>query len=316
MFEHIVVPLDGSPLSDAAFSLALGLGRDRDREIVCLHAVDTRGVIVPSAGLVYPYNPTPLIDALKSQGEAILADALAKAKTANVRITTQLVFDDPVSAVTRVAQDRRASVIIMGTHGRTGLNHLFLGSTAEGILRSCSIPVITTRGAKLATATTGTFTRALVAIDDSDPADAAIAMSIALGESERTQLNFCTVVQTDALFGKASDFGYDPLPYIEEVNAAADDLLDRPLRRAIDHGLSATTFVAEGKVVEEILKSAGEIDADLIVIGSHGRRGLRRFFVGSVAEELVRTSFIPVLVVRTERESTLASLPRTLETVG
>ena len=79
MFEHIVVPLDGSPLSDAAFSLALGLGRDRDREIVCLHAVDTRGVIVPSAGLVYPYNPTPLIDALKSQGEAILADALAKA---------------------------------------------------------------------------------------------------------------------------------------------------------------------------------------------------------------------------------------------
>lgn len=311
MFEHLLVPLDGSTLADAALDLALTFARDGRRDLTCCHAVDTRGAFAPATNLAFPYDPTPLVEALKRQGEAILADARDRAAAAGVQLATRLIFDDPVSATIRTADECGADVILIGTNGRNGLEHAFLGSTAEGVLRGCTIPVITLRAA-VKPGGGWPFGCALIAVDDADPADAAIELAVEIAIAERIRLVFATVIPTADLLGKAVTYGYDPQPVLDELRTAANVLLARPVAIAREHGLAADTLVAEGEPVAEILRAAEATGAGLIVTGSHGRRGLRRFFLGSVAENLVRAASVPVLVVRTaanRREATIQRKP-------
>lgn len=299
MFAHVLVGVDGSPFSDAALQRALAFARDPEREIVCVHAVDTRSVLAAVGNdSLYPLDPTPLIANLKVAGEAILERALATADAARVRISTRLILDSPVAALTRTASECASDLIVMGAQGRTGLAHFFLGSTTEGVLQHCATPVMTVRAATSEQRGVDTLSRILVAVDDSDPADAAIELALSLGDNESARLIFCTVIATSDLLDKAATFGYDARPMLRSLHAAGRDLLSPPLDRARRLGIHADTMVVEGDAAAEIVKAAISMNADLIVMGSHGRRGLQHLFIGSVAERIVRTSFVPVIVVR------------------
>jgi nucleotide-binding universal stress UspA family protein len=301
MFETILVPLDGSEPGRAAFELALRLAGERPRSIVCIHAVDTRNAVVPPSGVGFAFDPTPLIQALEEEGKELLASAQARADAAGVRLATELIFDDPVAATVRSATDHAADVIVMGTHGRTGPARVFLGSTTEGVLRACSIPVLTVRTAAQAAEPAWPFESALVAVDESDPSDAGVALALEMGEREGVRLAFCNVVASEDILDKAGTYGYDPASILDEMRRTGAELVAAPLAKAQGLGVHAATIVVEGEPVRKLLEAAAEANADLIVIGSHGRRGLRRLFVGSVAENLVRDSPRPVLVVRVGR---------------
>jgi nucleotide-binding universal stress UspA family protein len=301
MFERILVPLDGSEPGRAAFELALRLGHERPRSVVCVHAVDTRNAVVPPSGVGFAFDPTPLIQALEDEGKELLASAQARADAAGVRLTTELVFDDPVAATVRSATEHAADLIVMGTHGRTGAARVFLGSTTEGVLRACSTPVLTVRTAMHAAESAWPFESALVAVDESDPSDAGVALALEMGESEGVRLAFCNVVASGDVLDKAATYGYDPASILSELRRTGAELVAAPLAKAQGLGVHADTIVVEGEPVEKLLATAAETHAGLIVIGSHGRRGLRRLFVGSVAEKLVRDSSLPVLVVRVAR---------------
>ena len=108
----------------------------------------------------------------------------------------------------------------------------------------------------------------------------------------------CNVVDTRDLYDKAATYGYDSTPLADQMRSRARDAFER----AHLHGGFATNAVSEVIVEDEpaagIIAEAVRIGADAIVMGSHGRRGLQRLFLGSVAEHVVRHSPIPVLVVR------------------
>ncbi len=299
MFKRIVVPIDGSPLSDSALDLALSIAREAEAEVACCHAVETRAVFdaAPTFGVLA--DPNRAIDELKNQGEAVLAEARAKAAVAGVPLTTHFVLNEPVSATIKVAEEWAADVIVMGTHGRKGFEHLLLGSIAEGVLRSCSIPVMTVRDGARESHTGWPFERILVAVDDSGPAEAAAAVALAFGERQNTRLIFCTVIAADPPADLSTSYTYDARAFREELQLAAKRLIDPLKIWADEHHIAAETLVVEGDAVTEIQRAAEAARADLVIVGSHGRRGLRRLCMGSVAETLVRSSAVPVLVVRT-----------------
>ena len=94
------------------------------------------------------------------------------------------------------------------------------------------------------------------------------------------------------------DYGFDPAPMLEDVRRGATHLAEAQVARAHAAGATAESLVVEGTPADALLEVAAERGADLIAIGTHGRRGLRRLLVGSVAESVVRRSPVPVVVVR------------------
>jgi nucleotide-binding universal stress UspA family protein len=108
------------------------------------------------------------------------------------------------------------------------------------------------------------------------------------------------VVETLPIYENTTDYGFNPEEIIKEVRTELDAHVHATLERA---GLPAATpvTIVEGDPAEMIVATAKERKATLIVTGTHGRRGIRRFFLGSTAEDLVRTSETPVLVVPVPR---------------
>jgi nucleotide-binding universal stress UspA family protein len=127
----------------------------------------------------------------------------------------------------------------------------------------------------------------LVAVDDSEPAEAAARLAARLKNRCGGEVVLCSAVDTQDVGG----------PLVEEMLARAQALLERVGAHAALTGVAGE--LVEGEPVDAILRAATTRHADVIVIGSHGRRGLDRLFLGSVAESVVRRSPVPVLVVRT-----------------
>lgn len=142
------------------------------------------------------------------------------------------------------------------------------------------------------------FNTILVAVDESEAAREAFDLACKLALEDRASLVLLNVIDVSKLIAVS---GYDA-PYPKEtldiMRNAGRQLLDERKAAAQKSGLKATTTLGEGDAVDEILRVSGESSAGLICIGTHGRQGLVRLFIGSVAEGVLRRSDVPVLVVR------------------
>lgn len=143
-FTSILVPYDGSEPSKAALTLALSVLGPAGRLIV-VTVVNEAPVIAESAVSVAAYDPTELFEALDAEGRVLLDEATARCAEANVTPLTEMVHDTPVPAILATAEKFACDLIVMGTHGRSGVARLFLGSTTEGVLRQSTAPVLTIR---------------------------------------------------------------------------------------------------------------------------------------------------------------------------
>src|SRR5215472_8945267 len=144
------------------------------------------------------------------------------------------------------------------------------------------------------------FKKILVPVDGSDPSDAAVSLAIRIARDQDATIVFvhvCEIAKIAATIGGPA-IGVDPSYAFEAEREWGDQTLRRALDRAGNVGVSADTCLEEGSSVTTILDVAREQHADLIVIGSHGRGGIARAVLGSVAEGLLRRSHIPVMVTR------------------
>jgi nucleotide-binding universal stress UspA family protein len=294
-FTAILVPYDGSDPARAALELALAAMRP-GTTLTLLTVIDESPIIAQSATTVMAYDPMPLFEALETQAKALLADASARCARSNVTARTETIHEQPVPGIVATARALGSDLIVMGTHARRGVARAFVGSTTEGVLRACDVPVLTTLAGESAAA--NAFRRALVAIDDSEPSDAALALARRLHDSLGTQLIAANVADTTRLYDNAATYGFSAAPLDVEIERESASVV----ARALDHaGLpiaDVSVALLEGHPADVLVVEARNRAATLVVVGSHGRRGLRRFVLGSVAERIVRTSGVPVLVVR------------------
>jgi nucleotide-binding universal stress UspA family protein len=149
MYRRILVPVDGSDASMIGLRQALALAKDQNARVRILNVVDESVLIPmmePTGAAVY----TDVIESLRDDGQRVLAQAHALAKKQGVRAEAVQIESRarPVSEIILAdARRSKADVIVMGTHGRRGLNRLLLGSDAERVLRDAAIPVLLTRRA-------------------------------------------------------------------------------------------------------------------------------------------------------------------------
>jgi nucleotide-binding universal stress UspA family protein len=141
----IVHPTDFSPASRAAFARAVALARDEGAELLLVHVLAS---VTPLLGDGYmsPKTYEDLFRSIRAQAQKQLDQLLARAKTARVRARGLLLEGTAADAIARTARAKHAQVIVMGTHGRTGLARLLMGSVAERVVGTAPCPVLTVRG--------------------------------------------------------------------------------------------------------------------------------------------------------------------------
>ena len=143
MYRRILVPVDGSATSKLGLRHALGLAKDQHARIRVMNVLDDLALAPMLDG--YPVDITMLIDSMKASGDKALEEAIGLAKKAGVKAERAMVegrghlVSDTILAD---AKKFRADVIVMGTHGRRGLNRLLMGSDAERVLRESHVPVL------------------------------------------------------------------------------------------------------------------------------------------------------------------------------
>jgi len=145
MYARILIAIDGSPTSDRALQEAIALTKDQKAQLRLIHVIDKAPMVRDYADWIEGDE----IDKIFTEaGQKIMEDGLAQAKAAGITATTtllQTMAERVANVIVDEAKRWPADLIIVGTHGRHGVGHFFLGSVAEGVTRSASLPVLLIR---------------------------------------------------------------------------------------------------------------------------------------------------------------------------
>ncbi|GGN18885.1 universal stress protein [Halarchaeum nitratireducens] len=286
MYDSILLPVDRSAHAEIVRRHAAELAQWADATVELLYVADTTRDSVTVLG-------DDVIDALVRYGEEVVAEAGETFDAHGVGYETAVVQGRPADAIVEQATERGHDLVVMPTHGRTGVSRFFLGSVTESVVRDADVPVLTARSRD--ERYDFPYERLLVPTDGSTTANAAIDHALDLAESMDADVDVLSVVNEASL-------GLDTRSTVilDELEAQADETVGSAVAQAEARGIEADGHVAHGSPPDVISDRAGEVDADAIVMGTTGRSGLDRVLLGSVTERTVRSADVPVLTVRPE----------------
>lgn len=297
MISRILVPTDFSAQADAALAYARLFGKTFNASLHLLHV--TPDLPPPHAAANLPDGRLP---ALKELRDRVPRDPWCRYATVRLAEGT-----DPASHITHYAKDASIALIVMGTHGRGGVARLVMGSVAEKVVRTAPCPVLTVHGA--AGSSVG-FRRILVPTDFSAASRAALDVALLLAARFEAPLHLLHVLPEIYVNGGSEAFTAEA-PEVRTLRLVnARERLTH--RIPVDFRPSrVTTEVIFGAPAETIAAYAEDNHFDLIVMGTHGRKGMAHLLVGSVAERVVRTAQCPVMTTRTVWTHAEAMFPAT-----
>jgi nucleotide-binding universal stress UspA family protein len=144
MYDRILIPTDGSECADSAVEHALDIAAQYDAELHVLSIVDSRDVSHSAPAI----SPEQVQQTLRDRAESVVESVADRAEAAGVTVVTAVEPGIPDDVVVEYAADEDCDLIVMGTHGRTGLERYLLGSVTERTVRRSSVPVLTVRGSE------------------------------------------------------------------------------------------------------------------------------------------------------------------------
>lgn len=145
------------------------------------------------------------------------------------------------------------------------------------------------------------YQQILVPVDGSPTSLAAVRHAVALAQACKAGLFFVHVIDTYPFLGVGADYAVGQAEYLAAATANANGALQAAQQIAEAAGLACESAAVEGHAEDDILNTADACDADLIVMGSHGRRGIEKLLLGSVTQRVLQAARIPVTVVRAAR---------------
>lgn len=294
----VLHPTDFSTRSEAALPHALWFAEEFGADLHLLHAV-----VLHAADPANPELKFPDLDEAYEEIEEWASLRLQEAtpEVEHPDVTVKQFRHRGVSAAPVIldhVEEHDVDLVVMGTHGRRGLRRMLLGSVTEEILRSAPCPVLTVRedgggrGEPPA--------RILAPIDFSENADVGLRRAGELAKRTGAELHVLHVVHEmaypDPYFAQAANLRAMAKAAREEVPEAMQRKVADVLGE--EASKSARYHMPAGPEAATIADFVEEHDVDMVVMASHGRSGVERVFLGSVAEGVVRRSRAPVLVVR------------------
>jgi nucleotide-binding universal stress UspA family protein len=300
MFDTILLPTDGSEGAERAAEHARTLAEVFDATVHVVNVVDVRqyGSTRGETGdpdIARGDPDTTRKEALERRGreaiersEAVLGD--------DVTVETSLLYGIPHEEVLDYADENDVALVVMGTHGRTGLDRLLVGSTTERVVRLADRPVFTVGPDAQSR---DSYDEILVPTDGSSGVESAIDYALGVAEAFDATVHGLFVADVRSFMSEGDDYEVSvpdaALDSLEEQGEAATAYV---AEQATSRGPDAETDVVDGIPTGAILEYAADHDMDLVVMGTHGRTGLGRLLLGSVAETVVRKADCPVLTVR------------------
>jgi nucleotide-binding universal stress UspA family protein len=280
MFKRILVPLDGSDAAEAAIAYVALLPSDRvrllavecdraDLSAVCTAARDCKEYL---EGVATP---------LREHGRDV---------------DTLVTFGNPAEQILALAA--AADLVVMGSHGHGGVKRFVLGSVADEVARHAPVPVMIVRGRSVSQPAVQ-LTRIVIPLDGSDLAEQAVPVAAAVAADLGVPVHLLRVLDVDALRATVQAGIHAAAAYMrsqEEIQRYAEEYLADQAQELRNRDLTATSEVLTGSPAVTLLDAIRP--EDLVVMTTHGRGGIRRMLLGSVADKLVRAATAPVLLVR------------------
>ena len=290
MYDHILVPTDGSEHSDRAVDHAKLLAEAFDATLHLFRVVD----IEATAG---PFSAGGVDDGYVEQHTADEREALAEQQATlseSIQVEATVTTGNPANEILEHVRENDIDLIVMGTHGRSGLRRYLTGSVAERVLRLAPVPVLTVRATEASAVGRG-YSRILVPTDGSERAAAAVAHAVAIADIYGGTVHAVNVVNVGDV-ATGAEVGV-PEKFLQELEASGSEATESVADEARSAGVDVRTEVLTGRPKHELLTYIGDHDIDLVVMGTHGRTGLDRVLLGSTAEALVRRAEVPLLTV-------------------
>lgn len=292
MLERVLIPLDGSPLAERALVLGGRLLRGAGTEVILVRVVEPPALV--------PRHYTGLDPRKVSEAGTYLREEAGRLGASGLRVRTLVTEGLAPEQILEVAARENVTLIALTSHGRTGFERWALGSVAERIVRMSSTPVLVLRSFGAGSEAAPAFRKLIVPVDGGagswsalEPAAAvagACGSSIVLVHVE-SRLDFPAGTYAARLVDAPATAPTGPVP--EEAGRR----LDYAGSLLASRGLTVTTLRVGGDPASRLVDLPKELEADLIVMATHGRTGLPRFVLGSVTEKVLRHSDRSMLIV-------------------
>lgn len=276
MLQHIVMSTDGSAESEKPLSIAAQIARAQDAELTLFRIIEEFNYPIADEEVAISADLyEQLIEDVRVQAMSSLARLEQRLKAQGVRVRTEARRGYAASGVLDYLGEVQPDLVVMATHGRTGLARFTMGSVTDRVVREGIAPVLVTR---MSSEPSGVVSRALVMLDGSGVAEEALPLVTTLAGRPIEHLTLYRTVAEPEDRGAAAT-------YLEGVSAH----LATP-------GVSIDIKVDLGDPRPNVERAA--LETDLIVLCTHGRGGLDRLRHGSVAEHVMRSVNTPALLVR------------------
>jgi nucleotide-binding universal stress UspA family protein len=298
--KRILCPVDFSEFSRRALDEAIAIAHLYDGCVTALHVFPIAIPADPFGGLP-DFQPFRLTDRHRAHILRQLSAFTTAEGAERQRITVALREGVDIHAeILEAANQMKSDVIVVGTHGRSGFQHVMLGSVAEKVLHKASCPVLTVppKAPEAVPAGPVPFARILCGVDFSECSLTALRDAVALASQAGAHLDVLSVVQLIPMYETTSAV---PLYYpglLDDLKADIQKRLDSEVA-TVAGGMNVERFVTAGSPHGEIVRIAAERKAELIVLGAFSHGAIDHMFFGSTTNHVVRRAGCPVLTVRT-----------------
>ena len=310
MFKKILVPLDGSDLAEIALPYAEELSGRMGSNITLIHVTEPRGY--------YPDRMYQTYMEHTAKFTKLIAETYVESseKKKALEVESKILVGDPAEEIINYADKVANALIVMATHGQSGLKRWSMGSVAERVMRVSKHPVwlIRAKGARSDILEKDVLEKALVPLDGSKESEAVIPYIGKLASRLKAEVTLLQVLPLGYhginFEGEGYVYIYHQADQMASDKAFAQGYLDKVVARLKQKGVKAKSEVRFGNVAEEIIRLAADIKADLVAMSTHGRSGIGRWILGSVAERVLHEGYRPLLLVRPSGVSTESSSQR------
>jgi nucleotide-binding universal stress UspA family protein len=295
MYEKILVPLDGSALAEAALPYAELLSGKLGSEVTLIYVHEATEVSNQRMGQFYLERTVEVTKQGAERGRPPCGGPGIKVKSA-------VQVGNPAEEIVGYAGKEKADLILMATHGQSGIRNWPLGNVAEKVVRSTNCPVMLIRANGAHTERVN-ISSVVLPLDGSKEGEAALPYIEQLASKVGARVILLQVLATSYV-----GLGYTYVAYTEQQiasdSALAKAYLDKVSGRLRQSEIATESVVRLGDAAGEIIDFTDKVGADLVAMSTHGRSGVGRWVFGSVAERVLHFGNKPLLLVRAGKAST------------